>query len=403
MQEKIKHKKKKSYRYLLLVIISITILLSFFCISWFINYEIQPIPLKKYAKDILTFCKRSSNSEICYNSAIPKLMDKPSSLSMEEVFQVTKAIQKTDTTYIFCHVLGHTISAKETKKNPADWQNVVARCPQGICSNGCIHGAFQERFRKEALSDIEIETHKKEFTTVCQTSSLTSRLAKGSCTHALGHLFMYISNADIKKSVTLCDEIAKNSADICYDGTFMQIFQPLESEDYWLIRNIHITKNNVYTFCSQFEPQVKLSCWRESWPLHLKQIMQPKGLEDFCNTLDIPLQNRCFNSLFYIIPVQLHFTAEKIVPYCMRLSKNLQAECLGIAAVRFIQNDYTNADVAIRFCKNITSTQLQYSCFTTLSHYASFIFPTDGQLLQRFCSSLPKPYETSCTQNNQKN
>jgi hypothetical protein len=133
-------------------IIFVLLLLVMFCVILFAllgkHMKVSFTPTS-FAKQIVAICKNKNHSNLCYEKEIPKLMDKPYSLSMENAFQVARQVQIADTSYNFCHVLGHKLSAKETKKDPTLWQQVIGRCPQGVCSNGCIHGAFQERFRTE--------------------------------------------------------------------------------------------------------------------------------------------------------------------------------------------------------------------------------------------------------------
>lgn len=371
---------------------------AFFLIT---QHIMLPPSMESLAKEIRETCKGAKNAEICYEKEIPKVMDTPLYLSLEQTFQITKLVQNLDKTYNSCHVLGHKISAKETQKNPTAWKDVLSRCPQGMCSNGCIHGAFQERFRAESFSDKMIEKYKPELLQVCTDKTITSGLVRGSCIHAIGHLAMYITNADIKKSLSLCTEITKSQHNesykqICFDGAFMQIFQPIEREDISLVRNISVKKETALTFCDQFPSDEKVSCWRESWPLTVKDILQDKGVERFCNKLDGPNQSSCYTSLFYIIPLQFQFNTEKMRNYCLNLSENLQKECLGIGAVRFIQNDYENGPLAIQFCKDIKNPMLQEGCFSTLADFASFIYPKKENLLNNFCTSMPSSYQTAC-------
>ena len=111
--------------------------------------------LTQYANVVLGECATESYRPACYDKKIPLLMDQES-ITMEEAFRVTALIQKQDSEYWYCHVLGHNLASKEAAKDPAMWAKVIPRCPAGQCSNGCLHGAFQERYRDEVLSDEKI-------------------------------------------------------------------------------------------------------------------------------------------------------------------------------------------------------------------------------------------------------
>ena len=162
--------------------------------------------IAEFSSDILGTCASQVSRSTCYDREIPKLMGR---LTLEEAFAVTKAVQSRDSSYAFCHVLGHELSARETKKDPSKWKDVAARCPSGVCSNGCIHGAFQERFRSDAFTPSQIETIKPELVNVCEPREGWSptKMEQATCYHGLGHLFMYITNANVALATRLCDEL----------------------------------------------------------------------------------------------------------------------------------------------------------------------------------------------------
>ena len=195
--------------------------------------------LIKYADDIIKLCAGERYHPACYDREIPKLMD---FISMEEAFKVTKIVQSKDSAYPYCHVLGHELSAREVRKNPDNWKEVVTRCPAGMCSNGCIHGGFQERFRAESFTDEQIEIVKPDLAMICEKrgSWNPTGLEQASCYHAIGHLTMYLTDADIDKAIKICEFAAikpngRSFIQTCTDGVFMQMFQPLEPEDFALI------------------------------------------------------------------------------------------------------------------------------------------------------------------------
>ena len=120
---------------------------------------------EKEAGAIMEICKDESYRPACYDNEIPKVMDR--GISLEDSFKVTAIIQEKDSSYWYCHVLGHNVSAKEAAKDISKWNEVVARCPQGVCSNGCLHGAFQERFRGEEVSEEVLEELIPEIKEIC--------------------------------------------------------------------------------------------------------------------------------------------------------------------------------------------------------------------------------------------
>jgi hypothetical protein len=177
---------------------------------WDTNFfGLVPYSYEQYAEKVIAACAKENYPPSCYDNEIPKLMDR--GLSMEETFEVTSIIQGKVNNYFYCHVLGHRLSEKETAKDPLKWTEVVARCPTGMCSNGCLHGAAQERFRNDVLTPEQVQSLLPELTQVCEEGygRAFTGLEQASCYHSLGHLSMYITGADADASVAVCDDIAQ--------------------------------------------------------------------------------------------------------------------------------------------------------------------------------------------------
>lgn len=359
--------------------------------------------LQKLADQIRLKCSNTEYPPNCYDKAIPLLLDKPDNLTMEQVFQVTTLIQEADKSYPYCHVLGHSLSAKEVKKDPSKWKEVLARCPSGVCSNGCIHGGFQEKFRTEYLSTEELEKIKPELEILCEKKGSwnPTQLEQASCYHALGHLMMYITNADTDKSVELCRELAikddgRDLSEVCFDGVFMQIFQPLEAEDIALVAKIKVDKDQITSFCSEYEEIAQSSCLSESWPLFLEQIKDPNRLVEFCSKDHSARQARCYSSIFYVLVAQFKFDIEKIKDYCSNLPEKLSGMCFANSASRLIETDYRNTEKAIEFCGSVPYYKSKEACYNELVFYAGFNFHPNSKEFNNLCSHLPKEYQERC-------
>ncbi|MBI2593019.1 hypothetical protein HYW44_00025, partial [Candidatus Daviesbacteria bacterium] len=303
----------------------------------------------------------------------------------------------------YCHVLGHNLSAREVKKDPSKWKEVLSRCPSGLCSNGCIHGGFQERFRAESFTDEEVIAIKPDLKTICEKRSNwnPTGLEQASCYHALGHLTMYITNADIKSSIKLCDEIAvkedgRSFLQVCLDGVFMQIYQPLEPEDFALIAGKEVRRDTVDSFCSAFSGFPKASCLSESWPLYRQDIMnKPDELIRFCSKEETENQPRCFEGLFYVLTAQFNFDLNRIKNYCLGLSQDLKGKCYASSATRLIETDYRNTDKSINLCSSGDALE-QEECFSELVKYSTYNFHADSSQFLKLCYGLPDPWKERC-------
>jgi len=367
----------------------------------------QPInpttTLSEYAKQALAKCASDSHRQSCYDEEIPNLMDKPTALSMEDAFEITRLVQKKDKSYSFCHVLGHNLSAKEVGKDTSKWKEIVTRCPSGVCSNGCIHGGFQERFRSETLTDQQLQEAKKDLLDLCEPRGNwnPTGLERGSCYHAVGHLLMYMTNADLVKSTNLCEEIAKKAdgadySQVCFDGAFMQIFQPLEPEDFALVKGKQPTKEKVYSFCEEFSGQKRGSCMSESWPLFRMEIMTPDGLVKFCSETIPQEVDRCYTSLFYVLPVQFQFDIEKLHTFCTDLPQKRKTQCFANIASRLIETDYRNIDKSVDLCRNAIPYDTDGACFQELLLYSTYNFHKGSEEFYALCNALPENWKKKC-------
>lgn len=360
--------------------------------------------LLSYAEEILDKCKDERYHPACYDKEIPKLMD---SISMEDAFKVTKIVQSRDNTYPYCHVLGHELSAREVSKDPSKWKDVLTRCPPGACSNGCLHGGLQERFRgAETYTDEQIEEVKKDLADICEKRGKwnPTGLEQASCYHAVGHLAMYLTSADLNRSGEICRFSAvksdgRNYLQTCYDGNFMQMFQPLEPEDYELIAGKEIKKEQSETFCSGYDGQQRISCWHEGWPLYIDEIKKPEGLMKYCNNSILASEeakNQCFLSLFYVIVVQLDFDLDRLENYCGALPEYRMSQCFANTASRLIETDYGNTSFVADYCARAPSENSRSACYNELIFYSTFNFHAGSKEFYDLCNSLPQGFKERC-------
>ncbi len=366
-------------------------------------------PLEVYAKEVMEICARESYPPKCYDLEIPKLMDR--GLTMEEGFQVTSLIQEKTNGYFFCHVLGHNLAAKETSKNPDDWTSVVARCPVGMCSNGCLHGSFQEKFRDESLTDDQIKDVTPQLQQICEQGGGRNftGLEQASCYHALGHLSMYLTGADIKASTDLCNILAKKGTTdytlTCFEGAYMQIFQPLEPEDFALVKDIApTTTKEAEKYCDTFSGEYNAACHRESWPLYRDSLKESEGLSYFCSLVPGEAAiRRCYNAMIYVLTAQFEFDKARIVPLCEGLPLDRIGQCFANAASRHVETDYRLTPQAIELCKEADKNGVGDRCYRELLFYSSFNFHQDSEAFKTLCAALPEPWGTQCKNGEGKN
>lgn len=359
---------------------------------------------KALADEILQACKDAPYRPSCYDEKITK---QTVGVSLADAFAITKIVQEKDQNYWYCHVLGHAISARETAKDLHKWKDVVAQCPSGMCSNGCIHGAFQERFRREAFdSPKEAYALVPELSEACEerVNWRPTGMEQATCYHALGHLAMYVTNADINISIDICKQVSikddgRDFTQVCFDGAFMQIFQPLEPEDFALVEGKNPGREGLYNFCKKFEGKAMSSCWSEGWPLFGEEIKTPRGLTRFCSTFPGSTEeNRCYQGMFYVITAQFNFDEKKIVPFCGGMPDKHKAECFSQAASRLIETDYRLVEKSIDLCRVAGEAGVGVECYQSLINFSRFNFKQGSEEISEFCSRLPLEWKMSCVE-----
>jgi hypothetical protein len=288
-------------------------------------------------------------------------------------------------------------------KDPKDWKDVVTRCPSGLCSNGCIHGGFQERFREGSFTTEEIAEITVELETLCEPRDgwNPTGLEQGSCYHALGHLAMYLAEAELPQALAICDKVGLKSngrdwRQLCYDGAFMQIFQPLEPEDFALIEGKVPSKEEIPSYCGAYEGRQEASCLSESWPLFNAEIKEPEGLAAFCQMTAPELQPRCFNAMFYVITAQLGFDQKRITDYCGALPEDIRGRCFANAASRMIETDWRNIAQSVQLCQASVSFKSGEACFGELLQYSTYNFHAGSEEFFSLCNALPGQWHEQC-------
>ncbi len=364
----------------------------------------EDLIITKYAQETLQKCSGTVNHSSCYDEEIPKLID---FISMEEALKVADLVQKKDPAYGYCHVLGHNLSAKEVDKNPDKWVDVIHRCPQGICSNGCLHGAAQERFRNDVLTDSQIKESKKELSEVCEPTPnwKPSGLQKSECYHGLGHLAMYITGANIRKSIDVCESLTKtenkiNFRNLCFEGLFMQLFQPLEKEDFTLVKGLAPSKENLRPFCEKFgKNSVTEACWQEGWPLYRSEVSVPKGTSEYCSqSQDSYSKNHCLFILFFVKAQQSNYNQRQLADFCSQMPNGIVGKCFGTMANAIIHGGIKNIGQSVKFC-SLAKAQVAGECYQMLADYASYNISPKTEEFKELCNALPAKFNKDCLQN----
>lgn len=359
----------------------------------------------RLARDIVARCAEEIPHAKCYEREMPALLTR---LALPEVFEVIRHIRKQDPSYQFCHVLAHKIGEIVVAKDPDRWLDAIPYNPlDGLCSNGFIHGVISGRFSADVLDERTREQYVPDFSRACEPRGAwqPTQLDRAMCYHGLGHLYLFITDADIPKALDLCERTAAGADPkedfrrVCREGVFMQIYQQLDPDDDFLVverTSVRPTKKTVRQFCARFErDEYKGACLRESWPLFREEIMNGTGIAAFC--ADQPHaaeETACYESVFAIVGRLSLEKPEHIADVCGHVPEERAAMCWADTAATILEEDRHAFEHAIDLC-NSAPERYQTPCLETLAERTSFIFGNTPDATH-FCAMLPEYVRTMC-------
>jgi hypothetical protein len=361
------------------------------------------------AKQVMNECKDTSSRPNCYEKEIPKLM---SSISMEDAFEVTRLVQDADPIFLYCHVLAHELSFRESKKSPEDWKSILNRCPAAMCNYGCLHGSLVEHFRGDVLTDAQIAEVIPELANLCEPREgfAPTEIDRTMCYHAIGHLAMYITAGKPDRAIPICQATSvkpdgRDYTYTCVEGVFMTVFQGVDPEDIALVRAIKPEKKDVATFCRTYGREAFWqSCRRESYPLFSGELRTAAGIEAFCAyATDEENRRNCISGAGNVFTDAVFATPEGLTEtdkLCGTLVGADRESCFTTVASRLVQIEpLRHIREADEVCKHAETFGAGKNCWEGLVYYASFSFSRGTKEYLTYCNTLSSPWNTVCLGN----
>ncbi len=353
---------------------------------------------------ILETCAAESSREACYEREVP---ERYGDFDVPELFEVVRAILREDRNYQFCHVLAHKIGERAVAEDRDAWLSLVPKNPaDGLCSNGYIHGVIVGRFRDDAFDDALLKATLPDFARACepQTDWSPSPLDQAICYHGMGHLFMFITDADYRRSLDSCevvgDSVSGDFRRVCREGVFMQTYQPLEPDDFLLLELLPEIPNadNYRRICAKFpDDGEEAACLREAWPLFREGIIDGTGIGAFCSGHPRGHEDACYDTVFAIIGrmSQGEQHRDRIASSCSGAPREWQGYCFGTVAYAFIEENRTAVDEAVGVCARAPD-YAQDGCYEVLVTRRNFAFGSNTDGIARLCAALPSSWRAQC-------
>ncbi|MEK9176966.1 MAG: hypothetical protein AAB923_01585, partial [Patescibacteria group bacterium] len=225
------------------------------------------------------------------------------------------------------------------------------------------------------------------------------------CMHAVGHLLMYITDANIERSVYICEEIGMTPDNIdmrrmCFEGAFMQIYQPLEPDDFALIEG-KAPKTLVErdALCERFSGRAKTSCVKESWPMEPESIQDGTRVAPFCKKAghgDEAEEEYCISAVSYIGAARSQFNAGTFAAFCEEVEGRWAGACLMYGAPRFLEIHQTNFEPTISLCRKAEARGSGEACWRLVANYSTRTFKAHSREALALCAALPREWRDSC-------
>jgi hypothetical protein len=400
MMKKYWHAAVRPNRYVQVGVLVLASILVAAALLWARGEDASPIETRIEA--IIGDCsKRGGDHSACYEAQVPLLYP---TYSVSQIFGGIREIRSLDPSYQFCHVLGHKLGERVVAEDPSKWVDAIPLNPgDGLCSNGFIHGVIGGRFRAEVLDDATIETLLPDFTRACtaRTGWEPSSLDRAICYHGMGHLFDYITNADIPKALALCREITPDSYErVCVQGVFMQIYQPLEPDDYALIAQMSDkpSTTTVRAYCAKYaeDPMAQGACIEESWPMHQPHITDGTFVGTLCSwEPNAEERDMCYVSMSSIIGRLSLGKSSNVIRACSAFPREAQSICFSYSAGAVLEESRTEASGAVALCQSAPR-DIAESCIDQLISHAGFVFGSNTSEYQNFCKALPADRREEC-------
>ncbi len=344
-------------------------------------------------------CAKEKTHEVCYESLVPQLYPQH---GVAQLFDVVRALRAQDPSYQFCHVLGHKIGERVVAEDPTRWLDDLAyNPPDSLCSNGYLHGVVGGRFRSEVLDVATIEKLIPDFSLACKPHAgwQPTPFDQAVCEHGMGHLYDFITDANLPQALDLCRRtLPKDAQRVCIQGVFMQIYQPLEPDDYQLIARMKTkpTKTTVRQFCATFkDPEYIGSCREESWPLFREELLRGIGVQAYCSGYpNAQEEEYCWRGISAIIGRLSLGDATEAQHACDNFPVAWQGMCYEGSAQAIVEESRSAAAEAVSFCARAQGSVAQ-ECYSGLARDARQLFG-DAQGRGGFCRLLPAQYQPSC-------
>ena len=346
--------------------------------------------------------------ENCYERTVPSLYPK---FSVSDLFVILADIQTRDPQYTSCHVAAHAVGARVADENPDHWMDAVhLNPPDSPCDGGYLHGLLSERFNAEVLSPATIQGLIPAFKHVCEPTDTwhPAALEEYLCYHGMGHLYVFITNADMPRALELCKEtvpalFTQEGPRLCYNGAFMEILTPTGPDGFVLQKQlkVDVTKDSVKTYCRTFQvdPMQYGTCLQRGMILYQPPLTSGQQIDSYCaDEPDSDEHHYCLVRGFKNLGFYLSLYARQDSTVCDGAPASERQLCYNTVSLILLKEDngLGNAHHAIAFCDSISDTNSSAACAQSLAAHGAYFYGPNSESFNQFCSLFSGSLKETC-------
>ena len=308
-----------------------------------------------YIREQLKVCYDIGGRDGCYKQAADVLY---SHFGLAKTLEVFKKNEDYPEVYARCHEVTHYLSRLEYEKQDSI-AKVYAQC-DSTCHGGCYHGTM-EAYLKERTNEAGFNVN-NQFAKICgRAEDYQKPIEFNECLHGMGHAAMFVTDMELKQSLTLCDTISNQQyKERCFTGVFMENSSSSTSFDH---ASIYIKKDDPFYPCNILDEKYQSVCWQyQSSYFSIISNQDWHKVAKLCLLIPPQYQDRCFRT---IGTNQVGFTAslETMKQDCdLMPTEHFQDICVAGVVSSLSYRFVGNMQKMIDFCLLVDS-QNKESCF----------------------------------------
>lgn len=345
-----------------------------------------------YIRNQMDICYKSGGRDSCYSDLAYILIYQ---FSLRDILDLIAKNQQVIAVFSRCHELTHFLTRLAYKKEK-NIPKIYEQCTS-VCHGGCYHGGIEQYLSEKQLlsKSAGFDKVQEEIPKLCgQRADYQIPLLYDECLHGIGHGTMYVTEGDLPKALSMCDNLSQSwERETCYSGAFMEnsssstnLDHPskfIKADDPMYPCNILDKKylNICYRYQSSHFAIISGSNWTETAKLCLKvpkeyqmpcfltigsnQVGASQDLEKIKNNCNLmpedQFKNFCFQGAVDALAIRYRDDPSWGFNFCQKLDANFQKDCLTQYG-RSISSWSKDAKNLEKLCGSLDSTQLRSWC-----------------------------------------